>query len=219
MKTSMQLVALSVIATAAFAQHGGGFRGGVGFGRGPAATASRAGQASFGTDRGAFGNSWANARGFGQGALLPFVGPIPPLGGSLRPPRQFFARRGWGNDFFPYFPSYADYAVGYPPAYNVYVLPPAGASAEQPPPKPVHPVIHEYPENAKAETSAGDQMAFTLALKDGSRRSAETVWVQDDILHYVDSQGQQEVLALNAIDRDTTQRLNQQNNLHLQLPL
>ncbi|MBV9765038.1 MAG: hypothetical protein JOZ48_09365 [Acidobacteriaceae bacterium] len=214
MRFNVPLIALCLAGTAAFAQHGGSFRGGgvsgVGLGHGP--LAGPFGRALFGS-----GRLGSNTGTVGN-ALLPFVGPIPSLAGSARLTGQFGGRRGLGNGFFPYFPFLGDYASAYAPGYNIYFLPFPEASSQEEPAKPVQSVIHEYPENDKTAAAGSEQTTFTIALKNGSRRSAETVWVQDDMLHYLDLQGMQGTLSADVIDRETTQRLNKEKNLYLQLP-
>ncbi|MGA8027387.1 MAG: hypothetical protein WB992_09585 [Bryobacteraceae bacterium] len=201
----MRFFVIFLIATSAFAQHGGGgFRGGVRFANHPI-TPGFPSQA---------------------GAVVPFIGPVPSLPGNAAFSNHRFALgRGSGGDFFgPYFPFFGDYDGQFPegqyaPAGNIFIMQPSAANLEtQEPVKPPHPVIHEYPENANTTGGAGDQAAFTIALKDGSRLSAETVWVQDGKLHCMDSQGVQQVLSSDRIDRDTTERLNHEKNLHVTLP-
>jgi len=43
------------------------------------------------------------------------------------------------------------------------------------------------------------------------------VWVQDNVLHYVDSEGAHKRVSLTAIDRDVTRRMNQAQNLDLRV--
>lgn len=203
MARNMRFMGVFLIATAAFAQHGGGFRGGVHFGSHP------------------IGSGFASNRG----AVVPFIGPIPSLLGNARLSNHRFALgRGLGGDFFgPYFPFIGDYASQFPagqyPSGGPFFIMQSPAATAEPPVTPPRPVIHEYPEYSKPTGGTGDQATYTIALKDGSRWSAETVWVQDGMLHCVDSQGAQKVLSSDRIDRDATEHLNHDKNLHVTLPV
>ena len=86
------------------------------------------------------------------------------------------------------------------------------------PPQPASAVIHEYNVNPELASAAGKETTFTIALKDGSTRSAVAFWVQHGKVHYIDSQDRQQVLSSDLIDRETTERLNRQKNLNMQLP-
>jgi len=123
----------------------------------------------------------------------PFVGPY---WGSYWPN---FEDSGSWNDY------YREDSASSP---NVFLIPP-------PPLHPVQTVIHEYAAPA-ATSDAG--AAFTIALKDGSQQSATAAWVQGGKLHYLDSQERQQVLSPDLIDRQTTDRLNEEKHLRLQLP-
>jgi hypothetical protein len=87
-----------------------------------------------------------------------------------------------------------------------------------PPPKPAHSVINEYKWNESAAAVDDRTTTFTIALKDGSQCDAVAAWVQDGNLNYLDSEGRQQVLFSDRIDRDATQSLNRQKNIKLQLP-
>jgi uncharacterized protein YidB (DUF937 family) len=78
-------------------------------------------------------------------------------------------------------------------------------------------VIHEY-KWPKNEETGGGATAFTIALKDGSQRSAVAAWIQGGKLQYLDSEDRQQALSPDVIDRQTTDRLNEEKHLRLQLP-
>jgi len=81
-----------------------------------------------------------------------------------------------------------------------------------------HAVIQEYNWKDHTPAAADEQTTFTIALKDGSTRSAVVTWVQGRTLHYTDSDDKQGVLSADLIDRDTTRRLNRAKKLSIQLP-
>ena len=78
--------------------------------------------------------------------------------------------------------------------------------------------MHEYKWPNEGPPLAGEAAIFTIALKDGSRRSAVMTWVQNKHLYFVDSTGKQQVLASEIIDHDVTHRLNRAKNLTIHLP-
>jgi hypothetical protein len=135
-------------------------------------------------------------------------------------------RQRFGNESLaPYFPIGGDYfGANYPDGqagYDNYYPPSANFLSVGPALRPLvaHAVVNEY--NWKdADVAAGDASAptFTIALKDGSLHYATATWLQNGQLHYIDSEGRQEVLSSNRIDRSTTERLNEEKKLRLQLP-
>jgi hypothetical protein len=108
----------------------------------------------------------------------------------------------------------------------LFVQPPA------PPASPVvgamgHPVILEYKwpaagaassPSAQSTTSDSEPQTFAIVLKDGSTLSAVTVFASDDGLHYVDPDERHLLIAMSAIDRTATLKLNRARNLNLHLP-
>jgi hypothetical protein len=126
--------------------------------------------------------------------------------------------------YSPLFPLFGDYGQAYPatPPSNIYIMtgPDASSSVSpsEPQPKPAQSVIHEYKWPNEGPPLAGEAATFSIALKDGSRRSAVVIWVQNNHLYFVDSNGKQQVLAPDIIDRDATQRLNRVKNLTIHLP-
>jgi hypothetical protein len=175
-------------------------------------------------------------------AALPFsgippVGPIPPFTLNTVSPgffnagffgRGFGFRHGFANGYFPFYGSYplfGDYGQEFPaaPPNATYITnnapaAPSAAYPPEPPQKPANPVTHEYTWPNQGPPATGEAAVFTIALKDGSRRSALAAWVQDGMLHYVDGNGKKQVLASDIIDGDATQRLNKEKNLAIHLP-
>jgi hypothetical protein len=181
-----------------------------------------------------------HAGGFARGPAGPrgFAGGGPNSGGPMARgqggsgPRPGNRSGRYGNSFAggygPFFGDYglwgdyldsADYPYGEepsPPSNVFYVTPPAPAFGSFPSPAgPAQAVIHEYP---VPPASAGSATAFTIALKDGSQRSAIAAWTQEGKLYYVDSQHRHQVLSPDVIDRETTERLNDEKHLRLELP-
>lgn len=118
----------------------------------------------------------------------------------------------------PYLANYED-EFSSPAPGIFYVLPPVVPATPQPA-ESIHPaqaVIHEYKVDHEAG-EGGREITFTIALKDGSKRFAAASWVQDGKLHYVNSEGKQDILSPDSIDREATNRLNEQNHLRMQLP-
>lgn len=117
----------------------------------------------------------------------------------------------------PYLANYGD-DFSSPPAI-FYILPPFGPTSPEPAEsvRPAQAVIHEYKVDHEA-VEGEREITFTIALKDGSKRFAAASWVQNGKLHYVNSEGRQEILSPESIDREATNRLNEQNHLRMQLP-
>ena len=171
---------------------------------------------------GAFGQG---RNGMPLGNPLPPLRPIPPAGGSPRPPiaPQSPQRGVRSQGFYPlpyypasYYPSpYSDFA---PPAPSVTIIqqfaPPPAVAVE--PPVTAH--IQEYPASAAAPRSDSEPALFLIVLKDGSALPAAAVLTQENALQIVDADGQHRRVPLNAIDREATRRRNAERNLRLQLP-
>ena len=143
--------------------------------------------------------------------------------------RRGFNRRfgNFAGGYFPYpgtYPFSGDYGFVYSPpieypADNSTEIAPPSPSPIPPPPPPAHSVIHEYKWSESVRALDDDRWTtFTIALKDGSKCYAVAAWVQDGNLNYLDSEGRQQVLSSDRIDRNATQNLNRENNLKLQLP-
>lgn len=179
---------------------------------------------------GGFASAPAGPRGFAGG------GPISPgpmaRGQGASGPRLGNRSSRFGNSFiggyWPFFGDYGlwgdyldspDYPYGEeasPPPNVFFITPPASAFA--PPAGPAQAVIHEYPAPPASAGSSSGATAFTIALKDGSQRSAIAAWIQEGKLYYVDSQHRHQVLSPDVIDRETTERLNDEKHLRLELP-
>ena len=149
---------------------------------------------------------------------IPFVGGFGFRGSSHLGPNRFAAP-------FAYPLFFGDYDSGYPryaPAPNVVVVqqPPAYVVLQNAPSTAPRGEIREYsPAAAGAATGSNQESpTFAIILKDGSVRSAVAVAVQNDSLHYVDSDGRHQHVALDAVDRSATRKRNRENNLELQLP-
>jgi hypothetical protein len=136
-------------------------------------------------------------------------------------------RPGFGSYFStPYYPFIGDYDDNLAP--NAYQAPDSLIAAQPdvatPAPPPLaytptaHAVVNEYKWNSDDVRAGSDRETFTIVLKDGSKRYPVASWVQNGKLHFVDSQGKQDVLSPEQIDRDNTDRLNSEKNLHMQLP-
>ncbi len=193
MRNDVRFIGLLLLATAMFGQHAGGARGG---------SATRFAHAG--------------------GQVLPSAFARQNVRFSSH--RLRFGQRFGFNAFAPYYPFIGDYADdlsvnAYPPGNDSFTVQPNLPPIALPfPPPTAHAVIEEYEWKTKDVAGAGDQATFTIALKDGSRRYPVTTWVQNGKLYFIDSEGGQEVLTPDRIDRDTTQRLNNDRNLHMQLP-
>jgi hypothetical protein len=193
----IRFVSLFLIAMTASAQHISGFRGGS--------------MAGFRSRPGRFGPAVVVRTPAGRSS--PFFG------------RGFNRRFGnFAGSYFPYlgaYPFIGDYVFAYSPpieypAFNsTEIVPP---SPPPPPLKPAHSVIHEYKWNESVAALDDRVTTFTIALKDGSKCYAVAAWVQDCNLNYLDSEGRQQVLSPDGIDRDATQNLNREKNIKLQLP-
>jgi hypothetical protein len=130
--------------------------------------------------------------GFGARIGSPFIGP-------------YWPDYGFASDYYGEEPS--------GPPNGFFLTPPAIPSQ---PVRLPQTVIHEY--TVPAGDAGSSATAFTIALKDGSQQSASAAWIQAGKLHYLDSQDRQQVLSPDVIDRPTTERLNEEKHLRLQLP-
>ena len=159
---------------------------------------------------------------------IPPLGPIPPLGGSA-PLSAFGNSFGFGHRFSAsstFLPSAFPLLLGgddsgYPAASNIIIMehPFPQTIVQQSPRQTVRSEIHEYKPTATAEpVPAEEQPAFALVLKDGSVQSAVAVSVQDEVLHYVDPDGQHWRVPLDTVDREATRRVNREQKLELHLP-
>lgn len=214
MRGTTCLTALALLASAAYAQHAGGFGNAAHMG------GHADGGRSIGITGGARGNSgWDRLP---PGATLPVVTPIPPFDGRANAVanRRHFGRFYGGSGVYPF---YADEGGGYQaqgPSTTYIVTPPAAepAAAPAPPPHPIHLVIHNYNNAHAAGGAANEHQTFTIALKDGSTRSAQLSWVSGAALHYLDADGDEQMLTRSQIDRRKTEALNHEKDIQLLLP-
>jgi hypothetical protein len=142
-----------------------------------------------------------------------FIGSYPRISGSF----GFWGGYPGEADYYPYQGIYAEEPSPVPDAF--VTAPAAGQASPQPaaPVRPAQSVIHEYkwPKNDEPGDGA---TTFTIALKDGSQRFAVAAWIQGGKLQYLDSEGRQQALSSDVIDRQTTERLNKEKHLRLELP-
>jgi hypothetical protein len=159
---------------------------------------------------------------------IPPVGAIPPLGVNqlgvdvITPGMPGLGGRHGFSQFgffggYPLLPVITD-GYGYGSAPSIIVLQPIQMPVQPPrPPEVARAAMHEYRQPAET-AGTGQQPVFTLAMNDGSRHAAILVWVQNGAIHYIDPTGKTEHAPLSALDRATTERLNQEKNLELHLP-
>jgi hypothetical protein len=134
---------------------------------------------------------------------------------------------GFGYASLPYDSGGAN---GYAPQPALFVQQPSPFVEPPAPPAvlpPVHPVITEYkwPAAGAASSLSGASTAsdsepqfFGIVLKDGSILSATSVFASDDGLHCVDPDARHLRIAMSAVDRAATLKLNRERKLDLYLP-
>lgn len=227
MKRFVWLWLFSLFAAPVFGQH----RGGVGTGLGRRGFNS--GGLAPGRSRGV-----VVVGGFGfpsQGFInlgIPPVGPSPPLGGNAAFfgfdrrfgfPHHVVQSSGFFPDALPLFAG--SYDNGYPSAPNIIIIqqPAPQVITQQAPREVVRPEIREYKEPAPAAAVAhppaqAEGATFVIALDNGSRHSAYAVWVQNGVLHYIDSEDRHHQVPLKKVDRELTRKLNRDRKLDLWLP-
>jgi hypothetical protein len=175
-----------------------------------------------------------NSQNFQNFGIPPLGGPLPSLGingpGSTAFTGILAQDRfpGWSLPFFPYGYDYGygGYDVMPPSTPNIIVIQPMTPEmmgAPQRPPQPARPEVREV--NLPAEAAQPyppapltPQQMFSIALRNGATDSAIAAWVQDDCLNYLNAAGRREQVAVSAVDRVTTARLNRDKNLSLWLP-
>jgi hypothetical protein len=173
-----------------------------------------------------FGQHAGGARGMASGGGVVSTRRAPAAGRMRLSGARSRVRQRVGNQALtPYFPiggdyfggNYSDDLAGYD---NYFPPTPNFLSVERPVRPPVaHAVVNEYQwKDAGVASADSSSPTFTIALKDGSLRYAAATWLQNRQLYYVDSEGKQQVLSSNHIDRDATERLNEEKKLRLQLP-
>jgi hypothetical protein len=100
------------------------------------------------------------------------------------------------------------------------VLPQMQPEPVEAPPPEVHPVVIDYKrtEAGPATSADGEAQSFGIVLKDGETLNATTVVAEGDALHYVDPDERNMRIALSAVDREATRKLNAERKLVLHLP-
>jgi hypothetical protein len=166
--------------------------------------------------RGSFGGGPAHGGGFARGSSG--SGPLRNrMGAGFRGVRPFERFHPYGSPLFD-----DGYGFGYPSDFD-YPLSP-DTMVEQPA-RPIiirqapSPVVKSVIQNFDVGAPAGaDESTFVVALKDGSRVSATAVWVQGEVVHFVDTDDRSRQVPLASVERELTRKLNQQRNLNLRLP-
>ena len=164
----------------------------------------------------------------GNSVLQPALSPLAPWGGIHHGlPGHHFA--GWWPGRFQYpfwgYPSFYGgdlwgyYGDGYqePASPSIVVLVPQMQIPEEPPPAvPIRAEMHEY--HWPAGTASTAAAKFSIVSKDQRVESAVAVWVQDDAVFYVTSDGRSHQMKLATVDREATRRRNAESDLKLWLP-
>ena len=162
-------------------------------------------------------------------------GRVPPLKGAVPALNGTGYGYGYGYSIYvPYDSSYladpnaAAAAAGAAasqqgqPAPNVVVIyPPAGAAPMGPPPDVAHPQMQVYNPDTGQPAAQSDEETperYLLAFKDHSIYSVVAFWADGDTLHYFTSGNNHKQVPLTSLDRDLTQRLNQESGSDFKLP-
>lgn len=153
------------------------------------------------------------------------VGQRPPVTGVLPFPVAFVAPGNafdnppvWGG--VNYAPQYAQYPqlpvsqASAPPVVivNQYF----GRDAEAPAQAPAAAVVEFAP--ASAAPSVEMQTIFLIAMKDHTIYAANAYWVDGGTLHYVTTQGTENAVSLDLVDREMSSRLNRERKVGFGLP-
>jgi len=191
------------------AQHGGFGGGHGGFGHGGSlghgGFVGRSGHSGF---SGFGGVSLHGSRGYGHGLSLGFG-----YGHGIG-----YYGLGYGG-FWPgyigaaYYYPYTSYgSYGYTAAPNVIIILPDRPAATQT-------IVRRQRSNGDADTSPErNSVYFLIAAKDGSVYSAAAYWVEDDILHFITTDGRHDRLKMAEVDRALSERLNQSRRVAFGLP-
>jgi hypothetical protein len=124
---------------------------------------------------------------------------------------------GYGSFYGADYEPFHDY--GYSPSAN-----PGGSNAPvvySPPAQPMltetaHPVIHEYPQREDSAIPPGQEgrpMLYLIAFRDSTIRAAMTYWVENGVLHYLDTSHQEKQAPLSSVDRDLSAQLNRERHV------
>lgn len=128
---------------------------------------------------------------------------------------------GYGYGYYdPYFSSSYSTSPDYYPNADYYNQPPVVMNYGYPPePPPVEdapqPMLREYPQSP-APRKYDDQL-YLIAFKDSTIRAVMAYWVEGATLHYVTLDKSQKEAPLASVDRDLSERLNQERNVTFRL--
>jgi hypothetical protein len=129
---------------------------------------------------------------------------------------------GYGYGFLGYdsddvFGSYPQ-PMGYYPQPIVLIQAPPPMASVEPPPRPAHAVITNYPQPASGASAAEGGQTFGIVLKGGFIQPAVTVMAAGDVLHCVDPEDRHMRISMRDVDREATIKLNRERKLNLHLP-
>lgn len=181
---------------------GAGYRGGYGYGR--------AGYGRYGYGRYGYYGGYYPYWGLGYGAYWdPFWWDYP-----------YYDDSSYGY-------AYPDYSYSYPDN-GYYPDSGYGYQGEQPPvvinqsipyqaPPPANPQVREYTKPPNDQTDYSPVM-YLIALKNNAILAALTYWTDHGELYYVNLQHETKQVPLSSVDRELSQRLNQQQHVSFRLP-
>jgi len=174
-----------------------GFIGGPGFG--------------FGFGRFPVFHGFVHRRFFSPFFQTPFFSPWavwPAFGGGYAYPYPVFG----GGYAYPY----GGYGP-YPQSPNVIIVYPPAPSAPAPSGPEIISSQSEVRDDA-ADAPKRDPVFFLIPLKDHSVHSAVAYWVEGDALHFVTTQGKHDQVAIEAVDRAVSEKLNEGREIRFRLP-
>jgi endonuclease YncB( thermonuclease family) len=107
--------------------------------------------------------------------------------------------------------------VIYPPQPAPVIINQYGSDYPAPP---ARPRMYEPPVESTGDSYAtpSETAHYLLAFKDHTIYSAIAYWVDGDTLHYFTAGNTHNQASLSLIDRDLTQRLNQESGVEVKLP-
>jgi hypothetical protein len=77
--------------------------------------------------------------------------------------------------------------------------------------------VYDAPARTPAEPPEAS-LSFLIATKDRSVFSAAAYWVEGDALHYVTPRGKHESIPLASVDRELSEKLNENHQVQFRLP-
>ena len=82
------------------------------------------------------------------------------------------------------------------------------------------PPVHPYPESAVTQRAAANDQPtiYLIALRDHTIVQALGYWMEGSTLHYVSAEHTLNQLSIDLVDRDLSQRLNDERNVDFRLP-